>query len=128
MKKVLAIVSRGTAAEGTVHVISKTAGVSEHNLLIARSWNKAHELLEKYGVDAILLCDVLDHDLTWEIVAAEMLPSERKRTILFRVGLDESIEPYEAKGYSFYASVHGRTPEGKYESPANTLKRLLEEE
>lgn len=128
MKKVLAIVSSGVGAEAAARGVAKSAGVSEHNLLIARNWKEAHELLEKHGVDAILLCDVLDQGLTWEAVAAEMLPSEKRRTILFRVGLDETTEPHEAKGHRFYASVHGRTREEKYESPGNTLKRLLKEE
>lgn len=128
MKKVLAIVSSGVGAEAAARGVAKSAGVSENNFLIARNWKEAHELLEKHGVDAILLCDVLDQGLTWEAVAAEMLPSEKRRTILFRVGLDESIEPYEVRGHSFYASVHGRTREEKPESPTKTLERLLLEE
>lgn len=76
--------------------------------------------------DVIVVADILKNGLAWQRVLSNIRPDLKARTILFRVGLDETIEPYETDE-PIFASVHGRRKPEDEKSLQFALSKILGE-
>lgn len=130
MLKILEIISGKSIARDLVKVTLN--GFPEHTIFSARNIVEAQKALEEHAdLDAIVVGDILDDEdpKAFFKIIGKMTKSERKKAILFRVGLEEPNADKFIEGYpnggGFFASVHARTEDSDPNSLISRVKELL---